>query len=100
MATGPAREYDNALRLLSCPSFGTDVLSSAELVQFFEARLGEAGVASHRTTGTKMQRIKDEAFQLIINSISFKLRISEQSPSLFSSSPPNILVMSGGTLLL
>jgi len=58
-------------------SFGKDVLSSAELVQFFEARLDDAGAASHRAAGMKVQRIKDDAFQLIIRSIKANRRITE-----------------------
>ncbi len=58
-------------------SFGKDVVSSAELVQRFEARVDEAGVASHRATGAKIQRIKDDAFQLIIRSIKSGRRITE-----------------------
>ena len=58
-------------------SFGKEVLSSAELVQFFEARVDEAGAASHRAAGVKMQRIKDEAFQLIITALKSNRRITE-----------------------
>ena len=58
-------------------SLGKDVLSSAELVQRFEAGVDEAGVASHRAAGVKIQRIKDDAFQLIIRSIKFGRRITE-----------------------
>ena len=58
-------------------SLGKDVLSSAELVQFFEARVDEAGAASHRATGAKVQRIKDDAFQRIICSIKSSRRITE-----------------------
>jgi Xaa-Pro dipeptidase len=58
-------------------SFGNDVVSSAELVQFFEARLDDAGAASHRATGIKIQRIKDDAFQWIIDSIKSNRRITE-----------------------
>ena len=58
-------------------SLGTDVLSSAELVQFFEARVDEAGIALHGTAGMKMQRIKDDAFQRIVSSIKSNRRISE-----------------------
>ena len=58
-------------------SLGNDVLSSAELVQRFEAGVNEAGVASHRAAGVKIQRIKDDAFQLIIRSIKSGRRITE-----------------------
>jgi Xaa-Pro aminopeptidase len=58
-------------------SLGKDVLSSAELVQFFEARVDEAGAASHRAAGAKVQRIKDDAFQLIISAIKSNRHVSE-----------------------
>ena len=58
-------------------SLGKDVLASAELVQFFEAKVDDAGAASHRAAGVKVQRIKDAAFQLIISSIKSNRRITE-----------------------
>jgi Xaa-Pro aminopeptidase len=58
-------------------SLGKDVLSSAELVQLFEARVDEAGAASHRAAGAKVQRIKDDAFQRIIGSVKSGRRITE-----------------------
>ena len=58
-------------------SFGKEVLSSAELVQFFEASVDESGAASHRASGVKMQRIKDEAFQRIIDALKSNRRITE-----------------------
>jgi len=41
---------------------GPEVVSSAGLVQRFEAVADESGLASHRTAGEKIQRIKDEAY--------------------------------------
>jgi len=58
-------------------SFGTDVLSSAGLVQVFEAAVDEAGAASHRAAGAIIQRIKDEAFQRIITAVKSNRRITE-----------------------
>jgi Xaa-Pro aminopeptidase len=46
-------------------SFGPEIVSSADLVQQFEAVIDEAGFASHRDTGATVQRIKDEAFGLL-----------------------------------
>ena len=43
-------------------SFGHEVVSSADLVQRFEAVMDEAGLASHRAAGEIVQAIKDEAF--------------------------------------
>ncbi|MBW2700148.1 MAG: M24 family metallopeptidase [Deltaproteobacteria bacterium] len=41
---------------------GVEVVSSADLVQTFEAIIDEAGYQSHVEAGEKMQRIKNEAF--------------------------------------
>jgi Xaa-Pro dipeptidase len=46
-------------------SFGVDVVTSADLVQEFEALLGPEGFESHREAGRRIQRIKDEAFERI-----------------------------------
>jgi Xaa-Pro dipeptidase len=46
-------------------SLGYEVVSSAGLVQTFQAVLDEAGYQSHLAAGQRVQRIKDQAFQLI-----------------------------------
>jgi len=46
-------------------SFGYEVVSSADLVQTFEAVLDEAAYRSHAEAGLKVHAIKDEAFRLI-----------------------------------
>ena len=46
-------------------SLGFEVVSSAGLVQTFQAVLDEAGYQSHLAAGERVQRIKDEAFALI-----------------------------------
>lgn len=46
-------------------SLGYEVVSSAGLVQTFEAVLDAAAYASHVEAGRRVQRIKDEAFALI-----------------------------------
>ena len=46
-------------------SFGHTVVSSADLVQQFEAVLNEEQLETHRLAGVEVQRIKDEAFALI-----------------------------------
>jgi Xaa-Pro aminopeptidase len=46
-------------------SFGVEVISSANLVQIFEAVIDEAGYRSHLTAGKKIQGIKDDAFKRI-----------------------------------
>jgi len=44
-------------------SLGPEVVSSADLVQQFEAVSGEQGYRSHCAAGERVQRIKDEAFE-------------------------------------
>jgi Xaa-Pro aminopeptidase len=44
-------------------SFGVEIVSSADLVQQFDAVTGEDGYRSHCETGTKVHAIKDEAFK-------------------------------------
>lgn len=46
-------------------SFGHEVVSSADLVQRFEAVIDEAGYRSHLEAAEKVQKIKDEAFAAI-----------------------------------
>ena len=50
-------------------SLGFEVVSSAGLVQTFQAVLDEAGYQSHLGAGERVQRIKDEAFALIHRAI-------------------------------
>jgi Xaa-Pro dipeptidase len=46
-------------------SFGVEVVSSADLVQEFEAVMGEDGFTRHREAGVIVQGIKDRAFERI-----------------------------------
>jgi Xaa-Pro aminopeptidase len=48
---------------------GPRVVTSADLVQRFEAVTDDAGFASHRETGSIVQAIKDEAFELMNKAI-------------------------------
>ena len=50
-------------------SLGYEVVSSAGLVQTFQAVLDQAGYQSHLEAGARVQRIKDEAFALIGHSL-------------------------------
>lgn len=50
-------------------SLGFEVVSSAGLVQTFQAVLDEAAYRSHLEAGERVQRIKDEAFALISDSL-------------------------------
>ena len=58
-------------------SFGHEVVTSADLVQAFEAVIGEEGLRSHREAGEKVQRIKDEAFALMGRSLREATRLTE-----------------------
>ena len=46
-------------------SLGVDVVSSAELIQIFEARWTPAQLELHLEAGRRVDRIRDEAFELI-----------------------------------
>jgi Xaa-Pro aminopeptidase len=46
-------------------SFGPEIVSSADLVQEFEAVSGDEGYRSHCDAGAKVQQIKDEAFAMM-----------------------------------
>lgn len=50
-------------------SVGARVVSSADLVQTFEAVIDDAGYASHLSAGRRIDRIKDEAFAEIGRSV-------------------------------
>ena len=58
-------------------SCGVEVVSSADLVQSFEATLDEAGFQSHRETGSIVQGIKDEAFALIYKALDQSGKLTE-----------------------
>lgn len=58
-------------------SFGHEIVSSAELVQRFEAVLDEEGLRSHRWAGERVQRIKDEAFDLMQKALRDRSRLTE-----------------------
>jgi Xaa-Pro dipeptidase len=50
-------------------SFGHEIVSSADLVQEFEAVIDEAGYRSHVEAGEKVQRVKDEAFEMMAEAL-------------------------------
>jgi len=58
-------------------SFGHTVVSSADLVQIFEAVIDEPGFQSHLTASEKIYKIKDEAFDLIKSALSQNREITE-----------------------
>jgi len=58
-------------------SFGHEIVTSADLVQEFEAVSDEEGLGSHREAGEKVQRIKDEAFSLMDRALRDSRKITE-----------------------
>ena len=58
-------------------SFGPDIVSSADLVQQFEATFGEAGHASHVWAGERVQAIKDETFALMVKALRDRVGATE-----------------------
>jgi Xaa-Pro aminopeptidase len=58
-------------------SMGAEVVSSADLVQQFEAVSDDEGVESHRAAGAIVQRIKDEAFERMGRALRDRSAITE-----------------------
>jgi Xaa-Pro aminopeptidase len=58
-------------------SLGHEVVSSADLVQLFEAVIGAKGFESHVKAGEKIQHIKNEAFALIGKAVGEKRALTE-----------------------
>ncbi len=58
-------------------SAGATVVSSADLVQVFEAVIDEAGYRSHLDAGTRVHAIKDEAFALIRDALASGREVTE-----------------------
>jgi Xaa-Pro aminopeptidase len=58
-------------------SFGHEIMSSADLVQQFEAIIDEKGYQSHLKACEKVQRIKDEAFARIGRALAEKKKLTE-----------------------
>jgi Xaa-Pro dipeptidase len=64
-------------------SFGVEVISSADLVQYFEARWNQEQYLSHKEAVAILLRIKDESFRLIARRIREKKPINEFKVSQF-----------------
>jgi len=58
-------------------SFGPKVVTSADLVQQFEATYGEAGLASHTWAGERVQRVKTEAFAAMSRALTTGAKVTE-----------------------
>ena len=58
-------------------SFGPTVVTSADLVQQFEATFGDDGLTSHTWAGERVQRIRDESFAAMGSALSSGARVTE-----------------------
>lgn len=58
-------------------SFGHKIVSSADLVQMFEAAIGEEGYRLHKEAGVIVDRIRAEAFDQIKNAVSTQNGMTE-----------------------
>jgi len=64
-------------------SFGVEVISSANLIQLFIATIGEQGIALHKEAGIKVQNIKDEVFNVILEAVKSGRHITEYDAQQF-----------------
>ncbi len=62
---------------------GVEVVTSAELVQYFEASLDAAGFESHREAGRRVDRVRKEAFQRIAGALRSEEAIDEHAVQQF-----------------
>jgi len=63
--------------------FGVEIVSSADLVSFFQARLDENQILSHRTAARNLLEIKDKAFALIGERLKNEQKVTEYEVSQF-----------------
>jgi len=73
----PMVSYADAGTVELVRSFGIEVLSSATLVQMFEARLSEKQIELHRLAGQKVYAIKDGAFAMLAEAVKAGQPITE-----------------------
>ena len=73
----PSIAYVDAGTIELVRSFNVEVVSSANLIQLFVARLSEEGMILHKKAGEKVQRIKDMAFELIFDAVKSGKKITE-----------------------
>ncbi|MCU1263459.1 MAG: peptidase [Bryobacterales bacterium] len=62
---------------------GVEVVSSAELVQYFEARLDAEGLESHLEAGRRVDRVREDAFRMIAAALRENRSIDEYSVQQF-----------------
>ena len=58
-------------------SFGPEIVTSADLVQLFEAAVGEDGFRSHAWAGERVHKIKDETFAAMRDSLAGGAPVNE-----------------------
>ncbi|MCJ7497845.1 MAG: M24 family metallopeptidase, partial [candidate division Zixibacteria bacterium] len=58
-------------------SYGVEVVSSADLVQYFQTRWDQAQYLSHKEAAQILMKIKDEAFEFIAQRIKNKIDVDE-----------------------
>ena len=58
-------------------SYGVEIVSSADLVQYFQARWDQAQYLSHKEAAQILMKIKDEAFEFIAQRIKNKIDVDE-----------------------
>ncbi len=73
----PMVSYADAGTVELVRSFGVQVLSSATLVQMFEARLSEKQIELHRAAGQKAYAVKDQAFAMLAEAMKAGQPITE-----------------------
>ena len=56
---------------------GCEVVTSAELIQYFDAQLSQAALESHLEAGRLVDRVRTEAFQLIAAKVAARERFNE-----------------------
>ena len=64
-------------------SFGPEVVSSADLVQQFEAVTDHEGFLSHRNSGQVVQQIKDEAYAMLDRALKEQTPVTEYDVAKF-----------------
>ena len=58
-------------------SFGPEIVTSADLVQQFEAAVGDEGYRSHAWAGDRVQKIKDETFEAMAKALRDGTKVDE-----------------------
>lgn len=79
----PSIAYVDAGTIELVRSFNVEVISAANLIQLFVAKLSEENMILHKKAGEKVQRIKDMAFDLIFDAVKSGKKITEYAAQQF-----------------